>query len=104
MKKTVLLEFSDLNERGGIGANDSKSVKNIVAIICGLPMELNEQASSVAYSDGIPVPKYNYRANHAFASLEMVQRFCERTRPLQTARKLVFQQFVVFMKNHDNHG
>lgn len=71
-------------------------MKNIVAIIYGLPMELNEQASSVASSDGIPVPKYNYRANHAFASVEMVQRFYERTRPLEPARKLVFQQFVVF--------
>ena len=89
-------EFSDLNEKVGIELNDLQSVKKIVAIIYGLPMELNEQASSVASSDGIAVPKYNYRANHAFASVEMVQRFCERTRPLQPARKLVFQQFVVF--------
>jgi len=91
-----LPEFSDLNEKVGIELNDLQSVKKIVAIIYGLPMELNEQASSVASSDGIAVPKYNYRANHAFASVEMVQRFCERTRPLQPARKLVFQQFVVF--------
>ena len=96
MKKTVLPEFSDLNEKVGKELNNLQSVKNIVAIIYGLPMELNERASSVASSDGIPVPKYNYRANHAFASVEMVQRFCERTRPLQPARKLVFQQFVVF--------
>ena len=96
MKKTVLPEFSDLNEKVGIKLNDLQSVKKIVAIIYGLPMELNEQASSVASSDGIAVPKYNYRANHAFASVEMVQRFCERTKPLHPARKLVFQQFVVF--------
>jgi len=91
-----LPEFSDLNEKVGIELNDLQSVKKIVAITYGLPTELNEQASSVASSDGIAVPKYNYRANHAFASVEMVQRFCERTRPLQPARKLVFQQFVVF--------
>jgi len=91
-----LPEFSDLNKKVGIKLNDLQSVKKIVAIIYGLPMELNEQASSFASSDGIAVPKYNYRANHAFASVEMVQRFCERTKPLHPARKLVFQQFVVF--------
>ena len=48
MKKTVLPEFSDLNKKVGIKLNDLQSVKKIVAIIYGLPMELNEQASSVA--------------------------------------------------------